>query len=89
MEQLGYLTTFDRNLAHRCGGLITVVMKLAVKRDTESSHGSRFYLAQGVQKYRSFQKKKPKQKMAVGLIKQHTDQEGCFVSVFRKKGHIL
>ena len=33
MEQLGYLTTFDRNLAHRCGGLITVVMTLAVKRD--------------------------------------------------------
>ena len=44
MEQHGYATTFDGNLAGRRGGLIIVVMKLAVRRDTESSHSSRFYL---------------------------------------------
>jgi hypothetical protein len=71
MEQLGYvyLTTFDRNLARRCAGLITVVMTLPVKRDAQSSHGSRFYLLQDVPKYRSLPKKtKPKQKMAVELL---------------------
>lgn len=34
MEQHGYVTTFDGNLARRYGGLVIVVMKLAVKRDT-------------------------------------------------------
>lgn len=56
VEQHGFMTSFDRNLADRYAGLVVVVMKPAVRRDNKCSHGWRFYLAQGEPKYRSYHK---------------------------------